>query len=218
MHNPKFSVIVPAHNSAAYIRRGLDSIRSQTYTDYELIVVCDACTDETATIAAEYADKVIKIDRGLDGIARNAGIDAARGEWLLFMDDDDWFLHEYVFAQLAGAVGKNHEDILFFSFIWKGVGYTRQSKDQMFFAPWCKCCRRKFVGRTRFPPVQYGSDAYFFADLMRNNPKAAAWDMPMYYYNYLRPGSMTWRKEMGELEVEPTEAETKTATAEGGSE
>jgi glycosyltransferase involved in cell wall biosynthesis len=47
MSKPFFSVIVPAHNSAEYIQRGLQSIVSQSFTDYELIVVCDACTDNT---------------------------------------------------------------------------------------------------------------------------------------------------------------------------
>ena len=56
---PFFSVIVPAHNSAAWIRKGLDSIRAQVWDNYELIVVCDACTDNTAEIAREYTDKVI---------------------------------------------------------------------------------------------------------------------------------------------------------------
>ena len=53
MSNPFFSVIVPMHNSAAFMRRGLDSIREQTFTDYELIIVCDACEDNTADIARE---------------------------------------------------------------------------------------------------------------------------------------------------------------------
>lgn len=196
----KFSVIVPAHNSADFIRKGLDSIRSQTFTDYELIVVCDACTDDTERIAREYTDNVIVIDRGLDGIARNAGINAAKGEWLLFMDDDDWFLHEYVFEQLAGAVGKNGEDVLFFSFIWKGVGYMKQSAEHQFFAVWSKAWRRSFVGSTRFPAKPYWSDTDFHVELMRKNPIAAAWDMPMYYYNYLRPGSISWRRDKGEIE------------------
>ena len=53
-----FSIIIPAHNAAEYIRKGLDSIKSQSYKDYELIVVCDACTDNTEAIAREYTDKV----------------------------------------------------------------------------------------------------------------------------------------------------------------
>ena len=50
---PFFSVIIPAHNSAEYIRKGLDSIKEQSFTDYELIVVCDACTDKTVHVARD---------------------------------------------------------------------------------------------------------------------------------------------------------------------
>ena len=51
MSNPFFSVIVPAHNSAEFIRKGLESIKNQEFDDYELTVVCDACTDDTAEVA-----------------------------------------------------------------------------------------------------------------------------------------------------------------------
>ena len=50
----KFSIIIPAHNSAGYIQNALDSVAEQTFTDYELIVVCDSCTDNTEEIAKEY--------------------------------------------------------------------------------------------------------------------------------------------------------------------
>ena len=72
-NKPFFSVIIPAHNSQAYIRKGLESIRQQRFTDYELIIVCDACTDDTELVAKAYTDKVIVTEYGLDGMARNAG-------------------------------------------------------------------------------------------------------------------------------------------------
>ena len=94
MSRPFFSVIVPAHNSAEFIRRGLESIVNQDFDDYELTVVCDACTDDTAEVAAEYmgfGDSIIMTDYGRAGLARNEGLDTAIGDWILFMDDDDWF-------------------------------------------------------------------------------------------------------------------------------
>ena len=101
---PFFSVIIPAHNSEEYIGKGIQSIKDQRFTDYELIIVCDACTDRTEEIARGVADKVIVTDYGLDGMARNAGIEAAEGKYILFMDDDDWFLHEFVFEQIHAAM------------------------------------------------------------------------------------------------------------------
>lgn len=56
---PFFSVIVPANNAEGYIRKGLESIRNQDFRDYELIVVCDSCTDDTKLAAVAYTDKVI---------------------------------------------------------------------------------------------------------------------------------------------------------------
>ena len=94
MSKPFFSIIVPAHNSAEFINRCLDSVKMQTFTDYELIVVLDDCRDDTDQIALLYTDKVLITWHGRDGLARNAGIDAAEGEWILFLDDDDWWIHE----------------------------------------------------------------------------------------------------------------------------
>ena len=198
MIRPFFSVIIPAHNSAAWIRKGLDSIRAQEWKNYELIIVCDACTDNTAEIAREYTDKVIITDFGLDGKARNAGLDAAIGTWVLFMDDDDWFLHEYVFKQLALEVGKHGEDVLMFSFIWKGRGYTSQEQTS-YIAVWTKCWNRDFIGETRFSDIPFWSDVDFMKRMMAKNPQVHRWGMPMYYYNYLREGSISWRKLQGEI-------------------
>ena len=193
MDKPFFSVIVPAHNSAAYIKKGLHSIRAQSFRDFELIVVCDRCTDDTARIALGYADKTLIRDFGHDGLARNAGIDAATGEWLLFMDDDDWWLHEFVFQQIYGMAGKHGEDILAFSFIWKNMGYKMQLPGDMSVAVWNKCWKREFIGDTRFTNKEWACDTEFHRKMFRKGPKAYFWDMPMYYYNFMRPGSQTWK-------------------------
>lgn len=197
---PKFSVIIPAHNSERYIQRGLDSIRSQHFRDYELIVVCDKCEDNTEHIARGYGARTIRTEYGLDGMARNAGLDAARGEWILFMDDDDWFLHEFVFGQLAEIVGRNGEDILMFSFIWKDIGYTKHTNEKHFVAVWSKCWRRRFLEDVRFPDTPYWSDVEFDRRAIEKQPVVVNWDMPMYYYNYLREGSISWRQKIGEIE------------------
>ena len=195
MSKPFFSVIVPAHNSAEYIQRGLQSIRDQTFTDYELIVVCDSCTDNTKLWAHWYADykgdKVLVTDYGMDGLARNAGIDAAEGHWLIFMDDDDWFLHEYVFQQLHDAAVNTDADMLVFDFIWKERGYYRNDFGKTNIAVWSKCWRRSFVGDTRFPAIPFTSDEPFMQEIIRKNPRAVWMRVPMYYYNYMRKGSQT---------------------------
>lgn len=203
MNEPFFSIIVPAHNSAGFIRKCLDSIRCQTYDQYELIVVCDACTDDTAKICREeYRAHVIETDFGLDGLARNAGIEAARGDWVLFMDHDDWWLHDYVLQMLADEISRtwaDNVDVILFNFIWKGRGYYSQTRVR-YIAVWNKCWRRTFIGDTRFPDTPYWSDVEFNDLMFAKNPRYRSFDRYLYYYNYLMPGSISWRKEQGEIE------------------
>lgn len=189
----KFSVIIPAHNEQAVISRALSSIEAQSFKDYEVIVVCDACSDNTKEIAELYGAKVIEIDAHSSGAARNAGLDNANGEWILFCDADDWYLHEYVFEMLADKVGRENEDGLLFSLIWKNMGYgpIRSPKGTIYPHVANKCWRRSSIGDTRFPTAKdvVGEDGVFFDRMMAKNIKLIEWDMPLYYYNWLRPGS-----------------------------
>ena len=193
---PFFSIIVPAHNAADHINKCLDSIKMQTFQDYELIVVVDNSNDDTDQIAHLYADKVILTGFGQDGQARNAGIDAAEGEWLLFLDDDDWWIHEYVLHELHEVCSHTDADMIPFSFIWPNDQYGRfywdHRKYGINYAPWSKAYRRSFVGGTRFSAEKFTSDVPFAKGLMAKNPKIFILDRLMYYYNYLRPGSQTW--------------------------
>lgn len=190
----KFSIILPVHNAAEYMRPALDSIRAQTFTDYELIVVCDACTDDSEAIAREYTDNVEVVNFRNAGPTRSRALDIATGEWVLFMDDDDWWLHEYVLEQLNGALGD--EDILCFGFIWKGRGYTSPNRPNGLYwaAPWNKCWRRSAIGATRFPET-YPDDLNFHNMMMQKSPFIRTWEMPLYYYNYWREGSISWQRE-----------------------
>lgn len=196
---PFFSVIVPEHNSSAFMRKGLDSIKEQTFKDYELIIICDACTDNTADIAREYTDKVYEISQRTAGASRNLGLEKSTGEWILFMDDDDWWLHEYAFEMLAQKLKETKEDILCFSFIFKGQGYA---KCDLWDAIWNKAWRKSFIESKpyRFPLTPIADDRGFSAQTLPIATKAF-WDMPLYYYNFMREGSLSWRQEQGEFET-----------------
>jgi len=193
-----FSVIVPAHNSENYLDRCLQSVIDQTCTDYELIVVCDACTDRTETVARKFTDRVIVTDYGMDGLARNAGIDAAEGKWILFLDDDDWWIHEYVLEEVRREIGDLDfpADMLLFDFIWQRhpdhkPGYYCQTVDNVNIAVWSKAFRRAFIGDTRFPAVRFTSDKPFMDALIAKRPLAKPMRKLMYCYNYMREGSQT---------------------------
>ena len=195
----KISMIMTVHNAEGYMRKALDSIRAQRYRDYELICVCDSCKDRSEEIAMEYGATVIPVNYGLAGPSRNKGLEVATGDWVMFMDDDDWLLHEYVFPLVDGMAGAHGEDILMCSFIWKGVGYASQTPERIFAAVWNKVWRREFIGDTRFSDKPYGDDADFHEEMMRKNPNIHFWDMPIYYYNYMRPGSLSDLINQGKL-------------------
>lgn len=90
---PRFSVIIPAFNAAATLARAIESVRAQSWPAHEIIVVDDGSSDATAQVAAGFGDAVRLIrqpNRGVS-VARNAGAAAASGDWLAFLDADDWY-------------------------------------------------------------------------------------------------------------------------------
>lgn len=187
----KFSIIIPAHNSAAFIDHALASVAAQECKDYELIVVCDSCEDDTEKVARQYTDKVAVCDCHNDGMARNVGLEMAKGDYVLFLDSDDWYLHEYVLSVLEERIKENNADVVAFGVIWKHIGYVPAvaPTGQMF--PHCtnKCWKRAIIGNTRFADVYPDSDANFHSRMMAKKPKIDLWPMPIYYYNFMRNGS-----------------------------
>lgn len=95
------SVIVPVYNSEQYLHRCIDSILAQTYTDFELLLIDDGSTDSSGAICDEYAakDSRVRVFHKANGgvsSARNMGLDNAQGEWITFVDSDDWVEKEYI--------------------------------------------------------------------------------------------------------------------------
>jgi glycosyltransferase involved in cell wall biosynthesis len=88
------SVIIPAYNAERYLRRSIESVLSQNYAPIEVIVVDDGSSDDTASICQEYADQVTYIHQDNKGVsvARNRGIQESNGEFIAFLDADDWYL------------------------------------------------------------------------------------------------------------------------------
>jgi glycosyltransferase involved in cell wall biosynthesis len=92
---PKVSVIMPVYNGARFLVEAINSLLSQTFTDWELIVIDDGSTDTTPEILSNYQDPrilVFRQDNGGEACARNAGLDKVRGEYVTFLDADDQYL------------------------------------------------------------------------------------------------------------------------------
>ena len=192
----KFSILIPAHNSEKYIRKALNSVKAQTFKDYELLVACDACTDKTAEIARKYTDKVFEVDYANEGPTRNFLLDHATGDWILWIDDDDWWMHEYVLEELSKRL-TDSIDVLCFSFIFKGRGYAHpRSTGNPWPAVWTKCWRRSFIGSTRFG-TEFPADWQFHRKMMQKNGRIQNADILVCYYNYLRAGSQSWEEKQG---------------------
>lgn len=98
---PRISIIVPCYNVEKYLSTCIDSILCQEHTDYELILVDDGSTDATGSICDKYASNhniitVLHEKKSGASSARNLGIDIAKGEWISFIDSDDWVDSNYL--------------------------------------------------------------------------------------------------------------------------
>lgn len=115
---PKISVVVPVYNTAQYLNKCLDSIINQTYQDIEVIIVNDGSTDNSQKIIDEYKEKypekVKSLNKENGGLssARNCGIELATGEYIAFIDSDDYIDIE-LFDKLKNEIDKNIDLVKF---------------------------------------------------------------------------------------------------------
>lgn len=109
---PKFSIIVPVYNVEKYIKKCLDSIESQTYKDYEVIVVNDGTKDNSMDIVNNYNVKILnQKNKGLSE-ARNEGVKKAKGDYILFLDSDD-YIEKDLLKELNKSLTNNPDLVRF---------------------------------------------------------------------------------------------------------
>ncbi len=209
-NRPTVSVIVPVYNTEKYLRRCLDSILGQTYTDWECLVIDDGSTDGSADICDEYAAgdarfRVFHKENGGVSSARNLGLDKSGGEYFIFMDSDDFWnrlecLQELVsISEDTGAdlvrgeyrkVDEN-DNVLFFGTSKTEIENRELSSYEMLkygiageFFGVLFLYRRNVIGDLRYDEnMTFLEDMDFIARLFRKPLKCAY--SPLYFYSYL---------------------------------
>lgn len=126
----KYSVIIPAYNAEHTLPRCLNSLCSQIRDDIEIIVVNDGSTDETEEICQNYAQQYPQIrsfskENGGVSSARNLGLDKASGEYVLFVDSDDYVSEDY-FSVLDQRLTEKWDFLLFESKVYDGTSFTHR--------------------------------------------------------------------------------------------
>lgn len=199
------SIIVPIYNAAGTLSRCIESVQAQTYNHFELILINDGSKDESLSICRHYAEKdnrIIVLDQPNGGVAsaRNAGLAVARGEYLYFIDPDDYaepdLLERMLTAQADLAVCSYRIDNLdsegnVISTEEKHINQAIESTVELIkedtkilFPLWNKLFCRSYVEdyNIRFLPLSFWEDACFVWEYLKYADKISCIDIPMYHY------------------------------------
>lgn len=202
----EFSVIIPVYNAEKNIGRCIESIQSQSLSDFELILIDDGSRDNSYGICLEYANadsriKVIHKENGGASAARNTGLDSATGEWVCFVDSDDLVESNYL-ESIYRAKENSEADVVFFGYTkvnscGKTVGeYLPEcdkeglidiccelSRSDMFGYTWIKAYRRQAIGESRFiDGISIMEDEIFACEVIKGCRAAAVVKKPLYRY------------------------------------
>ena len=216
----KVSVIVPVYNVEAYLARCLESLLSQTYNDFEIICINDCTPDGSDAVLAEYSQRypmrirVLNNERNLGlGLSRERGLEAASGEYVLFVDSDDYVKPDYIETLVDGLHGEKWDVVI--------GGYIRDANGKLIehlpsdsiwsmvtYAIVCaKLWRRAFFieNNMHFTDVACGEDIYFSLAAFYCCARYKVIPYAGYYYYYNNQsitGTMTYEKNHERLMAE----------------
>ena len=191
------SVILPVFNGERYIKKAIESVLTQTFSDFELIIVNDGSTDSTSDIINSFDDERIMVINQANlgpGAARNNALEIADSEYVMFLDSDDWFSEDAL--EIAyGEASKFDTDLTFFQMI-------NYNKGDIYENDWfeMKTFDESFENRVFSPDETPGSifdlsvgvcqkiyNAQFLKDIDARFPEGIFFeDMPFFYYVYLK--------------------------------
>lgn len=191
------SIIIPCHNLENYIYKCLQSILNQiTKYNYQIICICDDCTDKTYHIINEVLDGKnfvnIKANVHSCGTSRNIGLEYADGNYIWFVDGDDWILdNNAIELSLNTLYFNNNIDILKFGFDSQGYNYNCNEM------VWQYIYKREIIGDIKFRSMQPSEDYVFNSQIFNKNPYIIGIDKKLYFYNFPREGSVMWKSTNG---------------------
>lgn len=205
----KISIIIPVYNVKRYLRKCIDSILAQTFTDYEVILVNDGSTDGSEEICAQYAmndSRIIVVNQSNGGLsaARNTGLKIACGEYIAFVDSDDW-IHKDMYRILYENSIKHDADIVMCGFsltsservseiipLRPGVeiltnkeallNLSQKSTFVKMVVVWNKLYKKELWKKLRYPEGFINEDNYVSYKLLYNSNKVVLVEAAMYYY------------------------------------
>jgi len=219
MENPKISIIVPVHNVEKYLAECLDSILSQTFTDFECILVNDNSPDKSPEICDEYAKKDPRIkvihkkeNEGLPQ-ARKTGFNESIGDYILYADSDDW-MEPLMLERLYSLAEKENYDIVycctddFYDSLEYGKPAVRfyfdarkMNKEEILVnmikykfdcVVWNKLFKRELFKNIIFPKLWQFEDAYICVQLLLNANRVG-YEYSVLYHHRNHPNSLVGR-------------------------
>ena len=212
MSNPKISVIIPVYNAESTLRRCVDSVLAQTFTDFECLLINDGSKDKSGEICDEYAakDSLIRVfhkENGGPSAARNFGLHQAIGQYVIFQDADDYLIDNEAYLKLITYAVQNDLDILRFesSIVYKDGNLNMQKsldkKAHLYGIVFCPAVlvheafcgewftvlcliKRTVIGNVRFNPnLTFLEDMDFYARLLASANLRCGY-MPEIFYAY----------------------------------
>ena len=196
----KFSIIIPNYNKEKYIKECLDSIFNQTYKNYEVILIDDNSSDNSLEMIKDYDVKLFHTDRLNAGGARNVGLKNATGDYVIFLDSDDYLTNNNVIEKLNNII--NEEDIIFLSYTeYKNDQYiemkeekedlsTKIEKTKRLGCP-TKCFKRDLIKDIQFAEKKPYEDMNFTLEAMCKANKYTYFDESFFTYRKVENSNTT---------------------------
>ena len=212
----KISVIVPVYNVEEFLDRSVGTIVNQTYTNLEILLIDDGAKDKSGKKCDDWAKKdarikVIHKENGGLSDARNAGLREATGDYIAYVDSDDW-IEENMYERMLGAALKNDADVIICRYaeeyrdrtIKKGTdkeilfnkeelinAYLEDNDDIVVYnSVWSKLFKRELVEGVEFPVGRNSEDIMYTTRAFCKANKAVYIDSPFYHYVQDREGSI----------------------------